>query len=117
MNKEIHIIPATLSVKPSPKKYYGVTKPGYESGPLKDRAFIAAWSGYPEPKSFVVINAKRMTAGNTWDAIRQKNSAHNTQSLEQYIIELDGLGFKAIEFDTARELFEWLADCEGDNHE
>ncbi len=108
--------PASIDRKPDPKQYYGVTFHGYHEEASENspptRAFIASWSGYPSPLSFITICASNMTAGNTWDKIKEKNDKHESMGLEDYIIYLCQTGWKVYEFDTARELFMWLAECE-----
>lgn len=110
--KQFSYSPASLDRKPSVDKYYGVT--GEYDKPTEHvcatRAFLVALEGYPNPsaKLYRLVCANKMTAGNTYNFIVEKKSS----KLEDYILFLYEKKFKVIEFDTAKELFNWLSDCE-----
>ncbi len=117
MKRQFDFSPAAIDRRPDPNKYYGVTSNddfsengGTYTSPT--RAFIASWSGYPNPTSFVMICADKMTAGNTRADIEAENNKHAKMSLEAYIINLCQKKWKVYEFTTAKELFAWLGQCE-----
>ena len=80
-------------------KYYGVL--AYSS---RNRGFITRfpyWSG-----SFVALCSSKVTSGNNWDS-------YTSNTLSEFISTLLRNGFFTIyEFDTARELFAWVAESE-----
>ncbi len=87
----------TLSSEPDIHKYYGIFREG-------GAAFIVGIGEYTKAE-FKVIIPDEMTAGNQWLDVRQLSSYMN---ISEYIKSLLGLGFKVVEFNTSRELFEWI---------
>ena len=108
MKKYIEFQPASISVKPSCDKYYGVFNKGYEYGVGSDRAFIAALGGYPDPRRFTVLNLQGLVKGNTWGVLAGLSDKPFT--IGQFITRLMELGFNVVEFSDKKSFLDWLSE-------
>jgi hypothetical protein len=83
-------------------KFYGIT--GHKDDGMVSRGMIIGLGVFPFPDKFHAVCAKEFTEANGWDTMKRIEA----NNIQDYLMEVLKKDFYIYEFDSERELFDWL---------